>query len=272
MLKRVIFSACLIVMNSAPLSWSDNTPELTAQQLREQLSKAIDQKNLAQVKQLIAQGAPLNIPTQAEVTNASHADSYNHLLRSAIFVDSLPILQYLLDHGAELETQLPYSSFSGMSLPNILIRAMHSKSADATAMVKVLLQAGANPNLIGNGDCAEDDIPLLNALDTDNYQVAQLLLSYGADPNVNTPNHDSPLWNAVETKHVKAVTLLINAGANVNLPREDSLVQDFCNDDSGLLLDLAQNQLGEEAAQIKELLLAAGAYSIKDYCPKAGIE
>ncbi|MFM2320305.1 MAG: hypothetical protein RLZZ215_2926 [Pseudomonadota bacterium] len=274
MLKLYICSFFLLVINSLSPSWAISTHESTNQSLQEKLLKAIEHKDLNQVKHLVEQGVSLAIATQAEVTNQAHADSYNHFLRRAVFVGSLPILQYLLDHGAELETQLPYSSFSGMSLPNILTSAINSKSSDSQEMVRTLLNAGANPNLIGNGDYAEDDIPLLNALSLEKYEIAQLLLSYGADPNVYTPNHDRPLWDAVETKDVQAVTLLINAGTDVNLPPKDSLTltKAICHDDSSrLALDAARAQPGEASAQIEKLLLSAGARSIKDLCHQAGL-
>ena len=275
MLKQFTLSTCFIFnlffFNANTVALAKSTP----QELRAALSKAIDANDLSEVQNLITQGAPLNIPSQAEVTDDALSDSYNLLLRGAVAVGSYPILQYLLGQGAELETQLPYNVETGTSLPNILIDVMRSDSPDTLAMINALLQAGANPNLVGNGERAEGDIPLFYALDIKNYDIAQALLNYHADPNIFSPYHDRVLVSAINMEDLKAVRLLLDAGADVNLPDKGALTltSKTCHSYQPILpLDYVQERSEEVFVQIKTLLVQAGAHSIKDFCQDAGTQ
>ena len=273
MLNRFIFILFFTLTTLSFSVWGETSKLTTDQKLRTALSKAIQAKDLDQVQKLIAEGAPLNIPTESEVNDGTPSLSHNQLLRDAVFAGSYPILQYLLDHGAELETELPYDPETGMSVSNILIDAIRSDSPDALAMVNVLLQAGVDPNLIGDGDNADDGIPLLNAVGKQ-HEIVQALLNYHADPNVSSHYHDRALVNAINMEDLKAVRLLLDAGADVSLPNRCSLTltPQTCHSYQPILpLDYVQERSDEVFVQIKTLLVQAGARSMKDFCQEAGL-
>lgn len=115
---------------------------------------------------------------------------------------------------------------------------------DYPELVKTLLNAGANPNIIPS-IIPFSASPLSIALFNDNIETATILLSHGADPNdallwietdfINLPKLSlllkyganpnfqdptdgfTPLMNAVATKKVDAVRLLLENGARTNI-------------------------------------------------------
>ncbi len=89
-----------------------------------------------------------------------------------------------LDGRAQIDTHLYQSPIEA---------AIHSMHADAE-LVRMLLDAGADPNQVG-----ADDVPVLSiALDDHHYDVARLLLERGADPRRADPEGRSPLHHLFE--------------------------------------------------------------------------
>ena len=64
----------------------------------------------------------------------------------------------------------------------------------------------------------EQKTPLHYAIEQRNYDLVQLLLSKGADPNIANADNDTPLIMAVKTQDIKMLELLLEAGAQVNKP------------------------------------------------------
>lgn len=78
--------------------------------------------------------------------------------------------------------------------------------------VKTLLDAGADPNTIG-----EHGNPVLHAaVATRNLEVVELLLNYGADVNIRDNTLNSTLHLAVGIDHIEGAKLLIKYGADLN--------------------------------------------------------
>ncbi|MBH0332723.1 hypothetical protein ABH14_23755 [Brevibacillus brevis] len=77
-------------------------------------------------------------------------------------------------------------------------------------MAKLLLEHGANPNLLdGNYSAITWAI--------ENYNMIAELLKYGAEPDLNYQNYRSPLMRVVQDDRVDIAKLLLDHGANPNL-------------------------------------------------------
>lgn len=79
-------------------------------------------------------------------------------------------------------------------------------------MVELLLQYGADPNLPDGEN--QSTTPLVTAIMENNYDIVKLMIDYNAEVNrLNTLN-TSPLFNAVLMGHTEIVNLLLDSGAD----------------------------------------------------------
>ena len=84
------------------------------------------------------------------------------------------------------------------------------------AKVKLLLEAGANPNLPSNDK--ELVTPLMIATDLDNHTIMRLLIQYGAHPDVRSADGATALFFA---HNVATQKVLLEMGANPNIKTTD---------------------------------------------------
>ena len=116
-----------------------------------------------------------------------------------------------------------------------------SGDIDTVAMVKLLLDSGANPNArltargfvlhhnsTGNANLLAGSTPFMKAASTSDVPLMRMLLEYGADPNLGTQNHTTPMMAAAglnwadisslgtEDATIEAMKLMIEHGADVN--------------------------------------------------------
>ena len=93
-------------------------------------------------------------------------------------------------------------------------RRIYKWSADKIVeIVKLLLEAGANPNDSNSGS----QTPLHRAAYEGNVEVIKMLLEAGANPNANQGRY-TPLHTVAQDGNVEAVKMLLEAGANPNAP------------------------------------------------------
>ena len=103
-----------------------------------------------------------------------------------------------------------------------LHHAIHHSRAE---MVKLLLSAGSDPNLLCNN---VQKTPLLLALESihnwhEAREIVDLLIQEGADPNLNHESTHTPIHEAVSRADEQMVERLLKAGANPNTVEKDKL-------------------------------------------------
>ena len=125
------------------------------------LLKVVHYADVETIQRLVKLGANVNAQN-------SYGDT---VLMNAATHDNPQVIQYLLEHGAK-QTINNQNEFSGNSA---LITACISHPKNA----KLLLQAGANPNLQNH---PYEETALMQAIDKPN--LLRLLLKFGANPNL----------------------------------------------------------------------------------------
>jgi len=91
-----------------------------------------------------------------------------------------------------------------------IIAALENERYETT---KILLEAGANPNLANK----DDETPMYYAMGVSENRFVKLLLKYGANPNIQIDKSGrKPLWYAIWKQNPEMVRLLLAKGANPN--------------------------------------------------------
>jgi hypothetical protein len=83
-------------------------------------------------------------------------------------------------------------------------------------IVQLLLENGADPNIPNN----LNETSLSYAVENRSYELAQLLLSYGADPNLQRNDGDIPLHVAVNNQDFDIVKLLLDYKSDPNFKNQ----------------------------------------------------
>lgn len=96
--------------------------------------------------------------------------------------------------------------------------ALHAAvSGGYTEIVKILLAAKANPNVVTK----EGITPLHNAANGSYIELIKILLAANANPNAATKEGITPLHNAADKGFAEIAELLLDAGADVSLKTEN---------------------------------------------------
>ena len=114
-----------------------------------------------------------------------HAPDGFSAIGFAAFFGHVSLLELLLDRGADFEAP----SANSMQARPLHSAAAYRDPARATAMARLLLEAGADPNAQRRGGFT----PLHEAVVTCNVELAELLLDHGANPHLSNDDGDSPL-------------------------------------------------------------------------------
>lgn len=157
------------------------------------IAKAARNDDLAQSRQLLADGIDANLPEPDGTTP----------LLWAVYNNSLALVQMLLEAGADpdMANQLDLSP---------LVQASRYGNAE---MIALLLDHGASlerPDL-------NTEPAIMAAARSGNLKALQLLLDAGADPNATEPVDEQTaiMWATAEG-HIEMVQALLKAGANPN--------------------------------------------------------
>lgn len=131
------------------------------------------------------------------------------------------LLHGCVHHGA-YDILLYFLSNKNMTLINdrnydnetaLLYAVKQLKDTDNIKYVELLLKYGADPNITSDKN---GDTPLIYAIKNNNYELSELLLKYDANPNqyFRYTEYNSPLYYAVKNNNPDLMKLLFDNHAN----------------------------------------------------------
>ena len=187
-----------------PADIKETVKELSDDEKKTLIKDLITQKKLDELKALLDSGVDVNMII-------SSADS---LLMTACSYSNSDMVKLLLTYNPNIDYQDEY----GNNALNLAIDNMwHYKE-----MIPLLLEAGADPNSkAGAGRTAQKNSTVLskmtsltlnNKSEEEEYQIVEMFLSRGADPNISLP-----LMAAAYKGDVRLVKLLLEYGVDPNL-------------------------------------------------------
>ncbi len=131
----------------------------------------------------------------------------NRPLRYAVYRQNLPIVQALFDRGADVNG----TSVNGFT-------ALHEACVNGSLdIVKELLKRGASIEKKLTTGGVTDSTPLITAAMYKHDAIVKELLDAGANPNTTTSEGVSPLYLSCHYSRIAAVKSLLAKGADVNL-------------------------------------------------------
>jgi ankyrin repeat protein len=138
-----------------------------------------------------------------------YGNSYGHDVLIAAAIGDMYDLIYLL-----LEKGLDPKSYSSSAL-NALGYVVQNKEVPL-GVIEHLLKAGVPPNCENN---ANEYTPLIFAMDNHRFDIFEMLLKYGADPNFCGPEHRSTVLMkaAFSEEHLRFIPLLLTYGSRKDL-------------------------------------------------------
>ncbi len=163
------------------------------------LIQAVEGAKVEAAKLLIEAGADI----KAINRNGENA------LMTAAKKGNAEMVQMLLDKGFSVNAKTEFGWTA-------LLFALNDYSYASADAIKILLKAGANPNIVvenkGNDFCLT---PLEAAIEIHNFDFLKLLAENGADINLACSNGESALVYAIKRRKLGEIRQLINLGADV---------------------------------------------------------
>ncbi len=178
------------------------------------------------VKALIARGATVN-PVDGQTSLTLNALEHNHL----------DVLQFLLSHGASMPvgraalvaavrsrdtelTRLVLGQDSGLDVAALSLALASACTNGNIDIVDLLLKYGADPNL-GSDDSGNPEVPLIIAAARGHAGVVRVLLLAHADPNLVDSKGNTALISASLAGSANVARELLDAKADPNHPDPD---------------------------------------------------
>lgn len=168
-----------------------------------ELAKAANDKNMTEVKRILSDNP--------ELANVQDSIYGNTLLMMSIINQNYDLFELLIDNG----TNLNYHNTYGGQSP--LIEACSYKQYDPI-FVKDLVNNGANINDTTNNFPNAQLSPLMAAARCGNSAIVTYLIDHGADINYRNNFGSTPLGEAILTQKYDIALLLLNRGADYSLP------------------------------------------------------
>lgn len=192
-----------------PVDIKETARELSDDEIKELVKDLITQKKLDELKALLDSGVDVNMII-------SSGDS---LLMTACSYSNSEMVKLLLTYNPNINYQDEY----GNTALNLAIdNKWHYKE-----MIPLLLEAGADPNSkAGAGRTAQKVSTVLSKITSlalnnkseEEYQIIEMFLSHGADPNIADERAGSiPLMAAAYKGDVRVVKLFLEYGVDSNL-------------------------------------------------------
>lgn len=178
-------------------------------------------------------------------------DNFGTPLHFAVTAGNAEMIKSLLANGANPR----YATNGG---PNMLNFAL-----DNPSILKMLLNAGANPNLNGEAS-SRKELPLNKAVTSKRIEALHLLLKHGADPNYADFEVAYPLIEAVRNDDLSSVKVLLKYGAKPNLVY-NAVSPGECRQDAENIVPLSV-AMEAGAAEIISVLKQEGAKTSKEIC------
>jgi ankyrin repeat protein len=168
-----------------------------------------------EVKRLLAKGVAVDVLNIEHFRLPGWVGDTTALMQAA-FTGQLEVVRTLLAAGADVCA----TSMAGKPDGGGGSQAIHFAIVGGhQSVVEALLEAGADPNVVGNFCCS----PLGLAISSGNFDMVRLLLRKGADIKLRTrkSDYDPPLIVAIHGKHssamkVEMVRFLLDSGADPN--------------------------------------------------------
>lgn len=149
-----------------------------------------------------------------------HAEVVSTLLDKGIKIDPMDATKILTcavrnGHNSVVELLVGRGGCNANRLDGFLVSPLiHAVAQKNTAIVRLLLEHGADPNLATN-TCPST--PLEEAAQVGNETIVRLLLEYGAWVDMVDDMEATALLHAAERGHEEVVRVLLKYGAQVNL-------------------------------------------------------
>ena len=207
------------------------------------LHRAAELGQITQVKDLISEGADLNVRDNNRntplhyavyeghqdivallVENGADVNTFNNFglypIHDAILGRNKEIAKYLVSNGADVNVRKKYSN-----------APIHEATKwGQLDLVKYLVSNGADINAKGQFGST----PLHYAVEGGKFEIMTYLISEGADVNSRNGYGNTPLHEAVKSNQLKTVQYLVSKGANVKM-----------RDNSGLMPEGLAQKLGK---------------------------
>lgn len=199
--------------------------------LAEEMDDAIQNQDVAKVKELLAKGVELEPPVQPNAINKP--------LAYAVQIGNIEIIEAIVEAGADINGQVAYydtpliiafQSFNKDEIDNIA-KYLIEQGADVNmpnafgvsgfmgicgdnkiALAKLCIEKGADVNVKYKNITMEEEPYNFNALQwavaAGHFEMTKLLLENGADPFLETYKGTNSFQLAKEQKHSKIVELL----------------------------------------------------------------
>lgn len=176
----------------------------------EDLIKAINNNNVAEVKSMIRKGYDVNQKDSPDMPVLEVSGKYP--LVEACANGNLEIMKLLLDNGAIVNTN---ESFTPLETAISV-----DPEKNSVEKVKMLLQYGANVNFIGDSKYtaliyACECVPA--GEEEKSYQICKMLIAKKADVNLQNQEGRTALIMASMSNCYKVMKLLLENGANANI-------------------------------------------------------